>query len=80
MLVLSRKAGEKVVLRANQPLPAGTEIEVTAVRISGDKARVGFEAPPTVDIIRKELDDASKGQQDVTQDNTQDASAVSQES
>ena len=47
MLVLSRKVGEEVVI-------AG-EIKVTVCRIDGNQVRLGFQAPPSVHIVRAEL-------------------------
>ena len=48
MLVLSRKESEKIML--------GDEIVLTIVRISGDRVRLGIEAPSDLLILRKELD------------------------
>ena len=47
MLVLSRKASERIRL--------GDSIVVTVVRVSGDKVRLGIEAPPNVLVLRDEL-------------------------
>jgi carbon storage regulator len=47
MLVLSRKEAERIRL--------GDSIVVTVVRISGDKVRLGIEAPPDVLVLRDEL-------------------------
>ena len=47
MLVLSRKEAERIRL--------GDSIVVTVVRISGDKVRLGIEAPPNVLVLRDEL-------------------------
>jgi len=47
MLVLSRKESEKIRL--------GDSIVVTIVRVSGDKVRLGIEAPPNVLVLRDEL-------------------------
>ena len=47
MLVLSRKESEKIRL--------GDSIVVTIVRVSGDKVRLGIEAPPDVVVLRDEL-------------------------
>lgn len=47
MLVLTRKVGERIVI--------GDGIVVTLVRIQGDKVRLGFEAPPSVVVLRGEL-------------------------
>ena len=48
MLVLSRREREKVRL--------GNSIVVTIVRVSGDKVRLGIEAPPDVLVLRDELE------------------------
>jgi len=47
MLVLSRKQTERVRL--------GESIVLTIVRLSGDKVRVGIEAPAEVVVLRSEL-------------------------
>jgi carbon storage regulator len=47
MLVLSRKQTERVRL--------GDSVVLTIVRLSGDKVRVGIEAPPNVVVLRSEL-------------------------
>ncbi len=47
MLVLSRKQAERIRL--------GESIVVTVVRVSGDKVRLGIEAPPDVVVLRDEL-------------------------
>jgi len=47
MLVLTRRAGERVLL--------GGEIEVTVVSVRGDQVRLGIEAPAEVSICRSEL-------------------------
>ena len=52
MLVLSRKESEKIML--------GDSIVLTIVRVSGDRVRVGIEAPSDILILRKELDPADE--------------------
>lgn len=47
MLVLSRKAGERIKL--------GDSIVVTVVGVSGDKVRVGIQAPTDILVLRDEL-------------------------
>lgn len=47
MLVLSRKERERIRV--------GESIVVTIVRVSGDKVRIGIEAPPDVIVLRDEL-------------------------
>lgn len=48
MLVLSRKKSEKIKL--------GDSIEITVVRVCGNKVRLGIQAPPDVAVLRRELD------------------------
>ena len=48
MLVLSRKERERIRL--------GDSIVVTIVRVSGDRVRLGIEAPADMLVIREELD------------------------
>ena len=48
MLVLSRKESERVKL--------GDSIVLTIVRVSGDRVRLGIEAPENMVILREELD------------------------
>jgi carbon storage regulator len=47
MLVLSRRESERVRL--------GDSIVLTIVRVSGDKVRLGIEAPANVLVLRDEL-------------------------
>lgn len=49
MLVLSRKLNERIVV--------GGSVVVTVVRISGDKVRLGIDAPDDVRVIRDEVAD-----------------------
>lgn len=48
MLVLSRKE--------TQTIKIGDDIEVTLVRVCGDRVRVGIQAPPEMLILRGELE------------------------
>lgn len=48
MLVLSR--------RENECIKVGDSIVVTVVRVSGDKVRLGIEAPANVVVLRGELE------------------------
>lgn len=57
MLVLTRSLGSKVYLE----LPDGSEIVVTMVSIKNGKARVGFDAPAKVHIVRSELRENDQG-------------------
>jgi carbon storage regulator len=54
MLVLSRKQNERIRV--------GDSVVVTVVRVSGDKVRIGIEAPPHVRVLREELDDDLVGE------------------
>jgi carbon storage regulator len=54
MLVLSRKQNERIRV--------GDSVVVTVVRVSGDKVRIGIEAPPNVRVLRDELADAMIGE------------------
>ncbi|MEO1525151.1 MAG: carbon storage regulator [Planctomycetota bacterium] len=47
MLVLSRKAGEKLII--------GDDVVLTINRISGNRVAIGIEAPRNVRIVRGEL-------------------------
>jgi len=47
MLVLSRKAGEKILI--------GSDVKVTIIRIGPSSVRVGIEAPDNLNIVREEL-------------------------
>jgi carbon storage regulator len=49
-LVLSRKAGEEIVI--------GTDIRIRVLEIRGDKARIAIEAPRNVAVHRKEIAEA----------------------
>lgn len=51
MLVLSRKE--------HQRIRVGDSIVVTVVRVSGDKVRLGIEAPESVRVLREELHEES---------------------
>jgi len=48
MLVLSRKESQRIRL--------GDSIVITIVKISGDKVRVGIDAPANVLVLRDELE------------------------
>ena len=49
MLVLSRKAGERILI--------GDDVAITVVRIGPNSVRVGIEAPKSMNIVREELCD-----------------------
>jgi carbon storage regulator len=47
MLVLRRKVGEGIII--------DDQIEVSVLRVCGDRVRLGFVAPSTVRILRSEV-------------------------
>ncbi|MBP1564509.1 MAG: carbon storage regulator CsrA [Oscillospiraceae bacterium] len=47
MLILSRKVGETLCIN--------DDIEIKIVEVSGDKVKVGIEAPKDVSVLRSEL-------------------------
>lgn len=55
MLVLSRRENERIRL--------GDSIVVTVVRLSGDKVRLGIEAPADVVVLREELEPYAPAEQ-----------------
>src|SRR4051794_15231214 len=58
MLVLSRKAGESIVIR--------DDIRVVLVSLEGNKCRLGVVAPTDVPVHREEVFDKLKGQIETT--------------
>ena len=48
MLVLSRKAGQELVI--------GDDVRVTVTRVAGNRVTIGISAPPEVRIVRGELE------------------------
>ncbi len=48
MLVLSRREGERIKF--------GDGVIITVVSVSGDKVRLGIEAPPDLLVLREELE------------------------
>ncbi len=49
MLVLSRKAGESIII--------GNDVTLTILEVRGDLVRVGIDAPRSVSVNRKEIHD-----------------------
>ncbi|MEK6229142.1 MAG: carbon storage regulator CsrA [Actinomycetota bacterium] len=47
MLVLTRKATQSIMI--------GDEIEVSVLAVTGEKVRIGIEAPRAVPVFRKEV-------------------------
>jgi carbon storage regulator len=58
MLVLTRRPAESIMI--------GDDIEISVVSVSGDKVRLGFQAPRSVPILRKEIYLEVKRQEDAT--------------
>jgi len=67
MLVLSRKAGEKIKI--------GKDIEINILKVEGGSIRIGIEAPKNLTILRMEvfekiqnenIESASKGIDNIT--------------
>ena len=54
MLVLSRKAGERILI--------GDDVAITVVRIGPNSVRIGIEAPKSMNIVREELCDFGTAQ------------------
>lgn len=47
MLILTRKSG--------QSFSIGDDVKITITEISGDKVRIGIDAPASVKVLREEL-------------------------
>ncbi len=56
MLVLTRKPGGRIFV--------GDDIEVTVLRIDGNKVRLGFKAPRDVEIVRDDAIDRGRSDKD----------------
>ena len=50
MLVLTRKASQSIILTCEESV-----VRLKIIRVGRDKVSVGFEAPPSVKILRSEL-------------------------
>lgn len=65
ILVLTRNAGLSVVIRAWDADGQPVEILVQVVEIGRDRVKLGFGAPPSIQILRSELigpDTSGQGQ------------------
>ena len=62
MLVLSRKAGEEIII--------GDEIRLVVSRISGNRVTLGIAAPNKVAITRGELGPVAQAEQPATAEET----------
>ena len=66
MLVLTRKT--------NQSIMIGDEIEVSILSVSGEKVRIGIDAPRDIAVFRKEVYEAiDKGAAPAPEDDTGDS-------
>lgn len=54
MLVLTRKT--------NQSIMIGDDIEITVLSVSGDKVRIGIEAPRDISVFRREVIDNAESE------------------
>ena len=50
MLILTRRKDESIIINGN--------IEVTIIRVRGNKVRLGITAPKTIPVHRKEIQEA----------------------
>lgn len=72
MLVLTRKAGEGIII--------GDDIYITVVELKGGGVRIGIDAPKSTKIHRQEVYDKIKQEnQEATQWNIADLDQLSQE-
>ncbi len=58
MLILNRKEGQSVIITTD----AGEEIEISILEIKGKYAKLGFTAPVSVGVDRKEVSERKKGE------------------
>lgn len=59
MLILSRKLMESIVINDN--------IEITVLEVQGDKVRIGISAPKEIPVVRKEIIETTKLNQESSQ-------------
>ena len=53
MLVLTRKAGEKLMI--------GDDVVITILNVNGGQVSIGIDAPREINIVRSELLERNKG-------------------
>ncbi len=56
MLILNRKEGQSVIITTD----AGEEIEISVLEISGKYTKLGFNAPISIGVDRKEVSERKK--------------------
>jgi carbon storage regulator len=59
MLVLTRKAGEQIII--------GDSIRLTVVSVGPGRVKIGIEAPPSVKVDRQEIHDKKQNEQGVAE-------------
>jgi carbon storage regulator len=60
MLVLTRKAGEQIII--------GDNIRLTVVSVGPGRVKIGIEAPSSVKVDRQEIYDKKQHEQEVTEE------------
>lgn len=68
MLYLTRKIGETIVINEN--------VEVTVVSVSGKVVKLGFNFPPDVTVMRKEVFDRIQAENRAAAENAPDLSSL----
>ena len=66
MLVLSRKVGQRILV--------GNDIAITVVRLIGGGVRLGIEAPPEMPVVREELAEQLRRQDELPAKSSPDLS------
>ncbi len=66
MLYLTRKPGETIVINEN--------VEITVVSVAGKVVKLGFNFPPDVSILRKEVFDRIQAENRAAAENAPDLS------
>jgi carbon storage regulator len=62
MLVITRKAGESIIIELD-----GKKVEIDVIETSKDKVKLGVEAPRDVKIVRSELMAAESSNMEASQ-------------
>ena len=61
-LIIPIHSGGTHARTQNQRIRVGDQVVVTVVRVSGDKVRIGIQAPHDMRVLRDELEDDSIGE------------------
>ena len=59
MLVISRQPGDSLLI--------GQDIKITVLEVSGDRVKIGIEAPRSVPVMRTEVLDTMRSNQEADQ-------------